>query len=240
MEIRIEDSAEAASRLAAKLIAGQIEANPRAAVIPATGNTPLATYRLLAERARDGLQTAGLRVFQLDEYVGVPAGDPRSLFGWMRRSFVDPLHIDLAQVTRLRGDASDLLAACADYERAVSTADGIDLAILGLGLDGHLGYNEPPSPPDAPTRVVTLLPESRATAASYWPSGTLTPDQGVTAGMNVLLAARSIVLLVTGPAKRTILRRVLEGPMGPEVPASYIRSLDRAMIIADRQAASPA
>jgi glucosamine-6-phosphate deaminase len=236
VDIRVEESAESASQVAAGMIAGEIEANPASALIPATGNTPLATYRFLAQRTGEGLDTSRLRVFQLDEYVGVAPGDPRSLYGWMRRCFVDPLHIDERRVTRLRGDAADLAIACAEYERAVSMAGGIDLAILGLGLDGHLGYNEPPSRPDAPTRVVALLPESRATAASYWPTGTPTPERGITAGMNILLAARSIVLLVTGRAKRSILHAVLEGPIGPNVPASYIRLANRATVIADREA----
>lgn len=229
-------SVEAAARLAADLIEREIRSNPAASVIPATGNTPLLTYRLLAERTRDGLDTSGLRVFQLDEYVGVSAADPRSLYGWMYRTFVEPLSIPDSRVIRLRGDVTDLERSCLKYDEAVATAGGIDLAILGLGLDGHLGYNEPPSPADAPTRVVTLRPESRATAASYWPPGTVTPDRGITAGMDIILAARVVVLLVTGSAKRDILHVVLNGPVGPEVPGSYLRLVDGATIVADREA----
>lgn len=236
MEVVVGESAEAAAQLAADLIVRQIRSHPGASVIPATGNTPLLTYELLAQRARQGLDMSQLRVFQLDEYVGVRGGDPRSLYGWMCRTFVEPLNIDESQVTRLRGDVPDLDRSCTEYEEAVSAAGGIELAILGLGLDGHLGYNEPPSPRDAPTRVVTLRPESRATAASYWPPGTATPDRGITAGMNIILDARTILLLVTGAAKRSILREVLEGPVGPDVPASYLRCVSGATVVADREA----
>lgn len=236
MEVVIGENAETAGQLAADLCAKEIRSHPTATVIPATGNTPLVTYDLLARISRQGLDTSRLRVFQLDEYVGVPGSDPRSLFGWMCRSFLQPMRIDESRVTRLRGDVPDLDRSCAEYEQAVAAAGGIDLAILGLGLDGHLGYNEPPSPSDAPTRVVALRAETKATAASYWPPGTVTPDQGITAGMNIILGARAILLLVTGAAKRSILREVLEGPVGPDVPASYLRSVRGATVVADREA----
>jgi glucosamine-6-phosphate deaminase len=233
MDLRVEGTAESAAYLAADLVEKVIRSDPRSAILPATGNTPISTYGHLAERA---LPTSRLRVFQLDEYVGVSAGDPRSLYGWTKRAFLDPLHIDPAQVTRLRGDSRDLPQACADYEAAVASAGGIDLAILGLGLDGHLGYNEPPSPADAPTRAVTLRPESKASAAAYFPPGTAVPDRGITAGMTIILAARSILLLVTGESKRGILRAVLDGPIGPEVPASYLRTVPGVTVVVDRDA----
>lgn len=233
MELRDCFSVEAAAELAAEMVEETVRANPRAALLPATGNTPVPLYRTLAVR---GLSLPDVRIFQLDEYVGVPGDDPRSLYGWLRRILIDPLQVAPSRVTRLRGDARDLQAECASYDRAVTAAGGIDLAILGLGLNGHLGYNEPPSPPDAPTRVVPLSAESRVSAASYWPPGTVTPDRGITAGMDVILSARRVLLLVTGSEKRHILRRVLEGPMEPGVPASFLRAVHGATVIADRDA----
>jgi glucosamine-6-phosphate deaminase len=236
VEVVVGKNAEAAAQLATGRAVKWIRSNPHTTVMPATGNSPLLTYDLLAQQVREGLDTSGLRIFQLDEYVGVSGSDPRSLYGWMYRTFLEPLHILPWRVTRLRGDVPDLQRSCDEYEAAVKAAGGIGLAILGLGLDGHLGYNEPPSLPDAPTRVVTLRPESKSAAATYWPPGAVTPDQGITAGMDIILRAQAILLLVTGAAKRSILREVLDGPIGPDVPASYLREVNGATVVADREA----
>jgi glucosamine-6-phosphate deaminase len=229
-------TADAAAVFAADIIERSIEERPGLSLLPATGTTPMPVYRLLGERHRQGMRANGLHIFQLDDYVGVSGDDPRSLYGWMHRELLESLEIGPDRVTRLRGDAPDLDGACRAYDAAVEEAGGIDLALLGLGLDGHLGYNEPPSPADAPTRVVTLLPQSRATAASYWPPGHTTPDRGITAGMTVILGSTAVILLVTGAHKREILRRVLNGPVGPEVPASFLRTMDNVTVVADGEA----
>ena len=132
---------------------------------------------------------------QLDEYLGVPESDPRSLWAWMKRSFVEPLGI--GRTVRLDDPAQ--------FEGEIRELGGLDLAILGLGPNGHLGFNEPPSPPDAPTRRLDLTPASLESNRAYW--GDLpVPTQAVTAGMNVILAARQTLLLVSGAHKRTVLR----------------------------------
>lgn len=235
MNLIVKETAEDVSRLAADMIEAEIRGTPGVVILPATGNTPLRTYEIVAERVELGLDVSNVRVFQLDEYVDVAQSDRRSLFGWIDRSFLKPLKIPEDHVTRLRGDVSDLEESCLRYEEAVAAAGGIDLAILGLGLDGHLGYNEPPSLRDSRTRVVRLLTPSRAVAASYWPSDAV-PEAGITAGMSTILGARKILLLVTGKAKRDILHQVLEGPIGPDVPASFLRSVPESTIIADREA----
>jgi glucosamine-6-phosphate deaminase len=225
------------ARVAAERIAQLIAAKPDAALVLATGNTPLGTYAELAARVhRAGLDTARLRVFQLDEYLGIAPGDRRSLSGWMDRAVLGPLAIPDANVVRLPSDATDPDAACRAYDAAVAAAGGIDLAVLGLGPNGHVGFNEPPVGPAAPTRVVDLTDASVASNARYWGGSDQVPRRALTAGMTVLLGARHTLLLVSGAHKREILRRAIEGPVTPDVPASYLQRAANAAVVADEAA----
>ena len=232
VNLLVEPDHEAMSERAANLIAAAIREKPELSVLVATGNTPLCAYKKLAQQRQAGtLETRHLTALQLDEYVGVSEDDPRSLYGWMRRAFVDPLGV--SKVVRLCGDAEDTGAACRAYDAAVKRRGGVDLAVLGLGPNGHLGFNEPPSGADAPTRRVALSKASLASNAAYW-TGEV-PRAALTCGMSTLLAARQILLLVSGERKRAVLRRALEGPVTPELPASYLQR-EGVTVVADRAA----
>lgn len=237
MELIVADDYEALSRLGADWLVEAIKARPDAAMVVATGDTPMGVYRELAERRARGLvDTSRLRVFQLDAYLGIALDDRRSLFGWMQRAFLQPLGIPGGNVVRLAGDASDPQEACRLYEKAVRDAGGFDISVLGLGPNGHLGFNEPPSPPAAPTRVVDLTAESIRSNTRYWGSEDQVPRQALTCGMDLLLAARRTLLVVSGEHKHEILHRAVEGPQTPEVPASYLQSASRVTVLADRAA----
>jgi glucosamine-6-phosphate deaminase len=237
MDLIVVDDYEALSRVGADWLAESIQAKPDAAIVVATGNTPMGSYRELAERrSRGQVDTSQLHVFQLDAYLGLAPEDPRSLFGWTRRSFVEPLGIAAENVVRLDGEEPDPGEACHRYEMAVRAAGGFDISILGLGPNGHLGFNEPPSLPDAPTRVVDLTPESMVSNARYWGGEEKVPPQALTCGMDLLLAARRTLLLVSGAHKYQILHRTVEGPPTPEVPASYLQLAPNVMVLADRAA----
>ncbi len=232
MNLIVEADHEAMSERAADLIAAAIREEPTLSVLVATGNTPLRTYEKLVQQRGAGLETRHLTALQLDEYVGVGEDDPRSLYGWMREAFVEPLGI--TQVVRLRGDAEDVGAACRAYDEAVRKHSGVDLAVLGLGPNGHLGFNEPPSGADAPTRRVTLSEASLESNAAYWQGEV--PRFALTCGMSTLLAAKKILLLVSGAHKHAALRRTLEGPVTPELPASYLRGREDVTVVTDRAA----
>ncbi len=237
MRLIVAEDYEGMSRKAAELIAATIAARPDAAVVLATGDTPMDAYRELAEYRDRGLYTSRLRVFQLDEYLGLGPEDPRSLYRWMRESVLDPLGIPEVHTVRLPGENPDHQTVCRAYDEAVRSAGGLDLAVLGLGPNGHLGFNEPPSGPESTTLVVDLIEESVESNARYWGGRDRVPRGALTAGMNVLLSARRTVLVVSGAHKRGILRRTLEGPATSEVPASYLRSAPDVTILADRDAA---
>jgi glucosamine-6-phosphate deaminase len=237
VDLIVVDDYEALSRAGANWLIEVIREQPDAAIVAATGDTPMGTYIELAQRRSRGLiDTSRLRVFQLDAYLGIAPDDPRALFGWTRRSFIEPLGIAETNVVRLAGDDPDPQEACRGYEAAVRRAGGFAISILGLGPNGHVGFNEPPSPPDAPTRVVDLTPESILSNARYWGDEDQVPRQALTCGMDLLLAARRTLLLVSGAHKHQILHRAIEGPQTPDVPASYLQSASNVTVLADQAA----
>ena len=235
MEIVIESDAQALAVRAAGWIADAIRRRPDLSLLVATGASPMATYAELAGlHARGALDTSALRPVQLDEYLGLAPGDPRSLAGWMERSFSAPLGIEAERVIQL-DLADDPELGCAMFARAVRAAGGIDLAVLGLGPNGHLGFNEPPSPADAPTRVVELTPESIVSNETYWGAGNV-PVRAATAGMDLIMAARRVLLIVEGERKREILARTLDDPPTPLVPASLLQRHPDVTVLCDRAA----
>jgi glucosamine-6-phosphate deaminase len=206
-------------------------------VVAATGRSPEGLYAELAARRRAGLlDTSAITAVQLDEYLGLERDDRRSLFGWMRRCFITPLDVPDERVVRLPLEG-DVDAAGAAFDRELAGRGGLDLAILGMGHNGHLGFNEPPSSAGSPTRVVELSPRTLEANAGYWGDVADVPTTAVTMGLGSLLAARAIVLVAVGEGKREIVGRALEGPIGPDVPASFLRqAAGDVTVIVDRAA----
>ena len=220
---QVLEDAIAVAEHAAHFIDDFVKAKPTANVLVATGHTPIPTYEALTCLRPDMSLTTAI---QLDEYL-IPEGDARSLYGWMGRAYITPLGVK--DVLRFDLAEKDAERMCREYAQTVRELGGIDLAILGLGSNGHLGFNEPPSGPDAPTRVVELTPASLASNAAYW-EGAPVPSRAVTVGMDLILAAHTTLLLVTGEHKRDILRRTLYGPISPNVPASYLQNTNLSVI----------
>ncbi len=156
MDLVIVDDYEALSKAGADWFAEAVKAKPEATIVVATGDTTMGVYRELGERwARGLIDASQLRVFQLDAYLGLSPDDRRSLFGWMRRSFLETLGIPEANVVRLVANSPDPWEACRAYEAMARQVGGFDLSILGLGPNGHLGLNEPPSRRMLPPGLLT-------------------------------------------------------------------------------------
>lgn len=237
IELHVEADAKAVAKRAAALMASAIGTNPTLSSVLATGNSPMATYARLAELRREGLVDASrVQVFQLDSYIGTPDDDPRSLYGWMDRSFLTPLGIAPGNVVRFAADPTDATQECLAFREKIEACGGFDLSVLGLGPNGHLGFNEPPSDQQSTTRVIELTPESIVSNAVYWGGADAVPRRAMTIGLDALLAARQTLLIVVGATKQGILERVLEGPISPAVPASYLREANNVTVIADRAA----
>lgn len=239
-KLTVVPDAKTMSELAADIVAETVAAKPDAVISVPTGSTPLGMFDVLADRASRGeIDLSRIHLFCLDEYVGVSADDPNSLTGWLQTALIDRVGIPATHVHALPATAADLPAATREYEHTLAKLGGLDLAILGLGPNGHIAYNEPGSPAASRTRVVELTPESIVQAAAYWEGAVAIPDTAVTIGVGTLLEADQIVLLVSGGAKAEMLRRTLEDSMSAEVPASWLRKAGpRLRVIADEQAAA--
>ena len=236
----VPGDALAASKSAADIVTNTLLSNPEAAIAFPTGTTPLGMFDVLAARAARGeADFSRTTIFCLDEYIGVTVGDPNSLTRWLREALLTRIGISPDQLHSLPVTAENLVDAATEFDRKVSDRGGLDLAVLGLGPNGHIGYNEPGSTADSRTRIVALTPESRNQASAYWEGSLAIPDQAMTMGVGTLLESKQIVLLVTGQAKADILRRTLQEPMSAGVPASWLRVAGpRLTIIADEAAAS--
>jgi glucosamine-6-phosphate deaminase len=237
MRTVVVDDYAALSQAAADAIADALRRKPDALLLLATGDTPMGAYRELGERHRRGeLDTSRLRVAQLDEYAGLADGDHRSLYGWMVSAFTEPLDVPESRTIRLDGRLPPAIA-CRDYDAAVARGGGFDLAVLGLGPNGHLGFNEPPIERDAPTRLVPLTPASLRSNARYWGGEDNVPREALTCGLAPMLAAREILLVVSGAHKREILRETLAPMPTADVPASWLQTASGDVtVLADRDA----
>ncbi|CAN5556405.1 glucosamine-6-phosphate deaminase [soil metagenome] len=235
-DLRVLPVGEWASALAGFLSARLYEYPAMRLVLP-TGDTPAALYAELVETAGRGeVSFADAELLLLDEYVGLAPDDPARCDATLRAQLVDRLAV---RPRAFHAVAVDTLApeAAADAHDAVA-AGGLDIALVGLGRNGHIGFNEPGSTSDSPTRVVPLTPESIAASAGYGAHGR--PTRGITLGLRRLLQAREVWLLVTGAHKTEVLRAALEGPETPDVPASYLRRHPRLFVFADEKAAAGA
>ncbi len=243
MRVHWMDGADAAEAAAGRVAALMAE-RPRAAIALPTGATPRALYDRLARRRRRGaLASDEVRFFNLDEFAGLPASDPRSYAAYLWKHLLGPIAAPQAHVRLLRGDAPDLLAECRAYDTALAAAGGIDLAILGLGTNGHVAFNEPGDSWELATHVVTLAEATRRAQHLLFAAEREVPRQGLTMGIATLRAARALLLLVMGEGKAAALRALLAGRPDPAWPVTALLGHPDLTVLADRRlqpAATPA
>jgi glucosamine-6-phosphate deaminase len=205
--------------LAAELVANRLRARPRLRLILPTGHTPLPMHAALRAHAAAGtLPARDATLFQLDEYLGLGPGDDRSYAAYLRRELRG---VRFGAVHGLDGSARDPVAECARHQALLDDAP-LDLVVLGLGRDGHVAFDEPGSDMAAKVRRVALHPTTRADAAPDFGSEREVPHEGLTVGLGTLIAARELIVLVTGPHKAPALAAMLAGPRGPGFPASLL------------------
>lgn len=205
----------------------------------ATGSSPLPAYAELIRRHReDGLSFRTARAFLLDEYIGLPRDHPQAYRQVIRRELTDHLDIDPAEVHAPDGAADDPTAAAAAYERQLAAAGAIDVQILGIGRNGHVGFNEPGSPLDSTTRVVTLTERTRADNARFFDRPSDVPHHVLTQGLGTIGRAKHLVLVATGEGKAPAVAAAVAGPVDTAVPASVLQRHPHCTVVLDRAAAS--
>jgi len=239
MEVVIVPDAVAGGELIAETIAALLTRKPGALLGVATGSTPLPVYEALAAKAASGaVDVSRARICQLDEYVGLPAGHPESYRSVVLREVVRPLGLGEDAFMGPDGAAGDIAAACAEYDRALAEAGGVDLQLLGIGTDGHIGFNEPCSSLASRTRIKTLTRQTRQDNARFFDSPEEVPHHVITQGIGTILEARHLVLLATGEAKAEAVALAVEGPLAAVVPASALQLHAHATVVVDEAAAS--
>jgi len=238
-EIVIVDSAESAGEVAADAVQRLVTERPDAVLGLATGSTPLPLYRALERRVETGrLDLSGVQGFALDEYVGLPKRHEQTYASVIRREVVGPLRLDASSVHVPDGRPQEIETAGDRYEAQLREAGGIDLQILGLGTDGHIGFNEPGSSFASLTRVKTLTEQTRQDNARFFASPHEVPMHCITQGIGTILRARHLVLLAFGEGKAEALAAAVEGPLTASVPGSAIQLHARVTVIVDEAAAS--
>lgn len=240
MKIRVFRSPTPAARALARDIARAIARNPRLVLGLPTGRTPIPLYRELAAlgRARK-VDFSRVTTFNLDEFIGLTPDDPRSYRGFMRRHLFDHVNLSPAHTHVLDGSSADLAGECRRFEKAIDRAGGIDVMILGLGRNGHIGFNEPNRALMARTHRTRLRPSTRrANAFLFRYRERDVPREALSMGMGTILQARRVVLFVTGRSKARTVKSVLSGRLTTRVPASLLQLHRNVEVWLDDAAAS--
>jgi len=236
--IKAKDAAEV-GRLAADIFQELINAKPDCVLGLATGSTPLPLYRELIQREKDGkLSFAQVRSANLDEYKGLSGDHPQSYRYFMNENLFNHISIDPANTIVPDGLAEDAEAMCAEYERKIEAMGGVDIQLLGIGHDGHIGFNEPCDHFPVATHEVVLEEITRQANKRFFDSIDEVPTAAYTMGIGTVMAARKVLLLATGKDKAEIVYKSFFGPVDPMVPASILQFHGDVTVIVDEDAGS--
>jgi glucosamine-6-phosphate deaminase len=240
MRIRTLPTQHAVARALGSQVATAIARNPRLVLGLPTGRTPIPLYRELVRlHALGRVDFARVVTFNLDEFLGIPGGDPRSYRAFMQRHLFDHVNVPRQRIHFLNGVAADVERECVRYERAIARAGGIDLLILGLGANGHIGFNEPARALVALTHRTTLRTATRrANAGLFGGQLDAVPRQALSMGMATILHAKRIVMIATGGGKARCVAGMIEGPVTPHLPASFLQLHTKVEIWLDRAASA--
>jgi glucosamine-6-phosphate deaminase len=240
MEIIIRPNAEAAAELAARVLARAIQEKPQAVLGLATGRTMERVYDYLVEmHERDDLDFALCRSFNLDEYVGLPADSEHSYRHYMNERLFKRVNIDVRNTHLPDGMAQDYAEESERYEKLIRESGGIDVQLLGMGRDGHIGFNEPLSALQSRTREKALTPTTiEQNAGMFGGDRDAVPRRAITMGVGTILESRRCLGLVTGEEKAEVVARALEGPITSMVSASALQLHPHCTVIVDEAASS--
>jgi glucosamine-6-phosphate deaminase len=239
MQVVIVPTPAEVGRLAAAKIGHLVRGRPDTVLGLATGSSPLAIYAELARQvAEEGLDCSQVRAFALDEYVGLPPEHPESYRSVLTRDVVKPLGMDPSNVHVPDGAAADVAAACEAYEARIAETGPVALQILGIGANGHIGFNEPTSSFASRTRIKTLAPQTRADNARFFDSPEQVPTHCLTQGLGTILDATTLVLVAQGETKADAVAKMVEGPVSSMCPGSALQLHRDANVIVDEAAAS--
>jgi glucosamine-6-phosphate deaminase len=239
MEIVIQPNAGAASLIAANIIANKVRENPECVLGLATGSTPVPMYRELVRMHReDGLDFSRVTTFNLDEYVSLPPDHSQSYHAFMWEHLFSHINVPRERIHIPNGMAADIPGECAAYEAAIRAAGGIDIQVLGIGSEGHIGFNEKSSSLASRTRIKTLTEQTRRDNARFFGSADDVPMHVITMGVGTIMEARAVLLLAFGENKAHAIAEAVEGPISAMNPASILQMHPVAKALLDDEAAA--
>ncbi len=236
MEVIIRPSTEAATELAARLIAGKVKKKPFLTLGLATGRTMEIVYDKLVKMHNKGLDFSLVRTYNLDEYIALPPEDPNSYRYYMNKHLFSRINVDLRNTHLPLGMAADLEVECILYEKSIRHSGGIDLQLLGIGRSGHIGFNEPLSALQSRTRDKALTPLTITQNSPMFDPPESMPKRAITMGVGTILEAEQIIMLVTGKEKAEILAQAVEGPISSMISATALQLHPNCTVITDEAA----
>ena len=223
----------------AQRIVQQINEKPDTILGLATGSTPIGVYRKLVEHNQAGkVSFSRVNTYNLDEYVGIPVEHPCSYYYFMQENLFKDIDIPADHVSLPNGNAEDLEAECKSYEERIAADGGIDLQVLGIGHNGHIGFNEPGTPFESVTQLIDLTHSTIQANARFFDSADQVPRQALSMGIKTIMHAKKILLFVKGADKADIIQKALQGPVTPEVPASILQLHPNLFVYVDNAAAA--
>ena len=238
MNVCVYPNGDLAAIAAAVLIAGQVVDKPGCVLGLATGSTPLPIYReLIAMSHRGVLDFSKVTTYNLDEYMGLDGTHPQSYRRFMNENLFDQINIK-PENTHVPSGIGDGAANARDYEAAINAAGGIDLQFMGVGRNGHIGFNEPAEAFTDATGVIKLTPSTIEANKRFFHSADEVPREAISMGVGTIMRARKLLLIATGESKREAVRDMVHGGVSPKLPASALRLHRDAIVVLDKAAAS--
>lgn len=239
MIIEVLASKEAVGKRASEYIVNQLQNKKSSTICFATGSSPLPMYAHLIELYKSGsISFAAAHAFNVDEYCGLGETHPQSFRYYMKENLFDHIDLPLKNQNYLHGDACDFKAEAENYEKKIAELGGIDLQILGIGENGHIGFNEPSPRFSENTQVVELTEETIAVNSRFFENPDEVPRYAITMGIREIMKARMLLMIATGKSKAEAVKKMIEGEITPACPASIIQQHENAVVLLDYEAAS--
>ncbi|HDK7155801.1 TPA: glucosamine-6-phosphate deaminase [Clostridium botulinum] len=239
MRIIVVDNYEEMSKKAAAMVASQVILKPDSVLGLATGDTPTGMYKEIINIYKNQkMDFSKVKTFNLDEYYGLSRENPQSYYYYMMNNLFNHVNIDDNNINIPNGMADNIEVECKEYERKIDEADGIDLQVLGIGVNGHIGFNEPDASFESETHLVNLDEKTIESNSRFFSSKDQVPTKAISMGIKTILYSKKIILLACGSAKSDAVLKAINGKITPNIPASILQLHRDVVIIIDKEAAS--
>lgn len=239
MRIIVVDNYEEMSKKAAAMVASQVILKPDSVIGLATGDTPIGMYKEIINIYKNQkMDFSKVRTFNLDEYYGLNRENPQSYYYYMINNLFNHVNIDKNNINIPNGMADKIEIECKEYERKIDKAGGIDLQILGIGVNGHIGFNEPDTSFESETHLVNLDEKTIESNSRFFSSKDQVPTKAISMGIRTIMHSKNIILLACGQNKADAIFKAIEGKITPNIPASILQLHKDVVVIVDRKAAS--